>query len=167
LIPGYRLSNGWLLGVAATLFLGAGRFLSLALWGSLPFPAFDFSPTSELTLDYWTTLTQRSLWDVASANALGAYPPLVNFQYGPLEWLWKARLLHDSVLPITRGAVSSTIGQNPMDSCAPTPPRVGTTATRNPSGSTSSQRSVRIARPTRAPRPSPASPRSAADCTRE
>ena len=82
LIPSYRLPSRWLLGLAAVLFLGAGRFLSFAAFGPAPFTGGELSQSAPWVTAYWDVLTQGSLWDVFSVNALGAYPPLLDFQYG-------------------------------------------------------------------------------------
>jgi uncharacterized protein len=82
LIPSHRLPSRWLLGLAAVLFLGLGRFVSFAAFGPAPFTGAEMSPSAGWVTAYWDVLTQGSLWDVFSVNALGAYPPLLDFQYG-------------------------------------------------------------------------------------
>ena len=82
LIPAYGLADRWLLGLAAALFLGAGRFLAMALVGPTPFPAWAQSPAAPWVRVTYDTLTQGGLSDVVAMNALGAYPPLLNFQLG-------------------------------------------------------------------------------------
>jgi uncharacterized protein len=82
LIVGYRVPSRWLLGAAIVLFLGLGRFVSFAAFGSAPLPGVDMSPAAPWVMDYYTTLRAGSILDVMSMNALGAYPGLINFQFG-------------------------------------------------------------------------------------
>jgi uncharacterized protein len=82
LIPSYRLGSRWLLALASLLFLGVGRFASFAAFGAGPIAEVGMLPSAEWVSSYWNALTTGTLLDVFSLNALGAYPPLINFQYG-------------------------------------------------------------------------------------
>jgi uncharacterized protein len=82
LIPAFGLADAWLLGLAAALFLGAGRFLAMALVGPTPFPEWAQSPAAPWVRLTYDTLAQGGFADVVAMNALGAYPPLLNFQLG-------------------------------------------------------------------------------------
>jgi len=82
LILAFGLADAWLLGLAAVLFLGAGRFLVMALVGPTPLPEWAQSPAAPWVRVTYDTLSRGSLADVFAVNALDAYPPLVNFQLG-------------------------------------------------------------------------------------
>lgn len=81
LVPFYRLSNKLLLGIAAILMLGAGRYMVFALYGGETiFPYGAGQPDLPHNLDYYAALLSGSLFDVFSQNALFGHLSKLEFQ---------------------------------------------------------------------------------------
>lgn len=83
LIPFYNVSNKWLLGIAALLFMGLARFLLFAsIGGEGVFTNFDINPESPKVLAYYDTLKNGTLLDVFATNATQGHIDKAEFQYG-------------------------------------------------------------------------------------
>lgn len=83
LIPFYNVSNKWLLGIAALLFMGLARFLLFAsIGGEGVFTNFDNNPESPKVLAYYDTLKNGTLLDVFATNATQGHIDKAEFQYG-------------------------------------------------------------------------------------
>ena len=83
LIPFYNVSNKWLLGIAALLFMGLARFLLFAsIGGEGVFTNFDINPESPKVLAYYDTLMNGTLLDVFATNATQGHIDKAEFQYG-------------------------------------------------------------------------------------
>jgi len=83
LIPFYNVSNKWLLGIAALLFMGLARFLLFAsIGGEGVFTNFDIDPDSPKVLAYYDTLKNGTLLDVFATNATQGHIDKAEFQYG-------------------------------------------------------------------------------------
>ena len=83
LIPFYNVSNKWLLGIAALLFMGLARFLLFAsIGGEGVFTNFDIDPESPKVLAYYDTLKNGTLLDVFATNATQGHIDKAEFQYG-------------------------------------------------------------------------------------
>jgi uncharacterized protein len=83
LIPLFRVPGKVLWPLVAVLFLGAGRFLSFALFGGgALFGGAEISPASEYSQRYFEVLQQGSLADVFAINAVGGLQSGGTFQFG-------------------------------------------------------------------------------------
>jgi len=77
------VSNKWLLGIAALLFMGLARFLLFAsIGGEGVFTNFDNNPESPKVLAYYDTLKNGTLLDVFATNATQGHIDKAEFQYG-------------------------------------------------------------------------------------
>ena len=83
LIPFYKLSDRWVLGFAALLFLGLGRLIVFSMtkgnsiWGA----PMNFASDAPWVLEYYDTLKNGSLLDVFEANAMNGHQDKWDFQY--------------------------------------------------------------------------------------
>lgn len=83
LIPFYKISNKWVLGIVALLFLGLGRYIVFALTqGANIFGNMSFAPDSPVVLEYYGVLKNGSLMDVFSVNAYDSHLNKLDFQFG-------------------------------------------------------------------------------------
>ena len=83
LIPFYKLSNKWVLGVAAILFLGMGRFLVFAIaQGETIFSPGGIMPDDPEALAYFNILENGSLKDVIVSNSTIGHLNKLEFQFG-------------------------------------------------------------------------------------
>lgn len=84
LIPFFRVPNKWVLGFAALLFLGLGRytvfFFSHGEHLFLNIDPMNFDEPH--LLDYYNTLKNGSLWNVFATNSWEGQLDKMNFQYG-------------------------------------------------------------------------------------
>lgn len=84
LIPFYKLNIKWVLGFAALLFLGLGRYIVFYLTQGdhlfLDVDAMDM--TSTHVSDYYNTVKSGSLMDVFGTNSWEGHLDKMNFQYG-------------------------------------------------------------------------------------
>lgn len=83
LIPFYKLSNKWLLGFAALLFLGIARYAVYFLIGTDSI--FGGSPEMDgnapWVTAYYDILKNGSLWDVFASNAVEGHKGKADFQF--------------------------------------------------------------------------------------
>ena len=83
LIPFYKMSNKWILGVAAILFLGLGRYIVFVLTnGDNLFMGGEFSPNSPIIRNYFDIIKNGSLFEVFYANATEGHLMKMDFQLG-------------------------------------------------------------------------------------
>ena len=83
LIPFYKISNKWLLGIAALFFLGLGRyFIFLVTQGDSLFLSEPFSPDSPMIAAYFETLKNGSIQDVFYSNGTEGHLMKLDFQLG-------------------------------------------------------------------------------------
>mgnify|MGYP003650444231 FL=1 len=84
LIPFYRVDNKWVLGFAALLFLGFGRYTAFFFThGEHLFLNVDPMNMEEPhIIEYYNTLKNGSLWDVFATNSLEGHLDKMNYQYG-------------------------------------------------------------------------------------
>ncbi|MFC4634507.1 DUF418 domain-containing protein [Dokdonia ponticola] len=84
LIPFFRLSNTWVLGISALLFLGLGRYIIFYFTQGdhlfLEVNPMDMESTH--VSDYYNILKNGSLWDVFATNSWEGHLDKMNFQYG-------------------------------------------------------------------------------------
>ena len=84
LIPFYKVDNKWILGFAALLFLGLGRYIIFALFGGEHL-FLDVDPMDQeapRVMEYYDTLKNGSIWDVFATNAWEGHLDKLNVQYG-------------------------------------------------------------------------------------
>lgn len=84
LIPFYKVNSKWVLGLAALLFLGLGRYLIFFFFGAEHL-FMDVDPTDQETprvLEYYNTLKEGSIWEVFKTNGYEGHLDKMNFQYG-------------------------------------------------------------------------------------
>ena len=84
LIPFYKLSNQWVLGFSALLFLGLGRYIVFYFTAGdhLFFDVDPMDTESPMVLEYYDTLKNGTIWEVFSANGWEGHLDKMNFQYG-------------------------------------------------------------------------------------
>ena len=84
LIPFYKINNKWVLGIAALLFLGLGRYIVFFLTqGEHLF--LDVNPMdmeSTHVADYYNILKNGTIGDVFATNSWEGHLDKMNFQYG-------------------------------------------------------------------------------------
>ncbi len=84
LIPFFKIDNKWILGGAAVLFLGLGRYIAFFLTNGQHL-FLDINPTdmeSAHVLNYYNTIKSGSLWDVFRTNGWEGHLDKMNFQFG-------------------------------------------------------------------------------------
>ncbi len=84
LIPFYKINNKWILGFAAVLFLGLGRYL-VFFFSQGQHLFLDIDPMdmeSAHVLDYYNIIKNGSLLDVFMTNGWGGHLDKMNFQFG-------------------------------------------------------------------------------------
>lgn len=84
LIPFFKLNNKWVLGFAALLFLGLGRYIVFYFTGGKHL-FLDVNPmdmASSHVLEYYNTIKSGSIIDVFATNSLQGHLDKMNFQYG-------------------------------------------------------------------------------------
>ena len=84
LIPFYKVSNKWVLGISALLFLGIGRYIIFYLTGGNHL-FLDINPMdmeSAHVMEYYNTIKSGSLLDVFATNSWEGHLDKMNFQYG-------------------------------------------------------------------------------------
>lgn len=84
LIPFYKVSNKWVLGISALLFLGIGRYIIFYLNG-VNHLFLDVNPIdmeSAHVMEYYNTIKRGSLLDVFATNSWEGHLDKMNFQYG-------------------------------------------------------------------------------------
>lgn len=83
LIPFYKVSNKWVLGIALILFFGLARFLIFYITGGEPMISeMSMDPNDPKILTYYDTLKNGSLWDVFRTNAVEGHIDKTEFQLG-------------------------------------------------------------------------------------
>lgn len=83
LIPFYKAKNSWVLGLAALLFLGLGRYVVFFFThGANMFGNLNMSGTDPQILEYYNVLKQGSLGDVFQSNAYYSHMNKLDFQFG-------------------------------------------------------------------------------------
>ncbi|WP_282160677.1 DUF418 domain-containing protein [Ulvibacterium marinum] len=84
LIPFYRLSNTWLLGITTLIFLGLGRYIVFMLTKDTSMFIEDdlLSPSSPVIANYYNVLKEGELWDVFRSNAVEGHLMKMHFQLG-------------------------------------------------------------------------------------
>jgi len=84
LIPFYRFPNKWVLGFAALLFLGLGRYIIFFLTqGEHLFLDVDpMDMKSPRIQEYYDILKTGSVWDVFATNSWHGHLDKMNYQYG-------------------------------------------------------------------------------------
>ena len=83
LIPFYKIKNSWVLGLAALLFLGLGRYVVFFFThGVNMFGTLDFMNNDPQILAYYNVLKDGSLMDVFRANAYYSHMNKMDFQFG-------------------------------------------------------------------------------------
>ncbi len=84
LIPFFRLRTKWVLGIAALLFLGLGRYIIFYFTQGdhlfLEVDPMDMENTHVAA--YYNTIKNGSLWDVFVTNSWEGHLDKMNFQYG-------------------------------------------------------------------------------------
>ncbi len=82
LLPLHRISTKYLLAIAGILFLGAGRFISFAIFDGVgPFGGPDFDPKSENMLAYYEALKSTELSAVFAVNNFSDLKSVIDFQF--------------------------------------------------------------------------------------
>ncbi|MDJ0647011.1 MAG: DUF418 domain-containing protein [Flavobacteriaceae bacterium] len=83
LIPFYKLNTKLIIGIIALLFLGLGRYVIFALYGSDSlFSNIDMNPENPALLQYFTILKVGSIWEVFKSNTLEGHLTKLDFQLG-------------------------------------------------------------------------------------
>ncbi|MGI9547128.1 MAG: DUF418 domain-containing protein [Flavobacteriaceae bacterium] len=83
LIPFYKVSNKYVLGLVALVFLGLGRYVVFAFTGGDNlFLEGEFSPTSPEVAAYYEIIKHGSLWEVFQSNAVDGQLMKMDFQLG-------------------------------------------------------------------------------------
>lgn len=81
LVPFYRVSNKYLLAIAAIFMFGAGRYAVFAIYGGDPIlPYGDAAPDLPHNNNYYEALLSGSLWDVFAVNAYLGHLAKLEFQ---------------------------------------------------------------------------------------
>ena len=80
LIPFYYVNNKWVAIIAILLFLGAGRFVAFAIWGSGPI--FVVDGLDKMYENYLSVLTGGSFADIIQSNWIRLLDDY-NFQFKP------------------------------------------------------------------------------------
>lgn len=84
LIPFYKVNNKWILGFAALLFLGLGRYI-IFFFTQGEHLFFDVDPMNmeePAVLEYYNTIKNGSLSEVFTTNSWEGHLDKMNFQYG-------------------------------------------------------------------------------------
>lgn len=84
LIPFYKMNNKWVLGFAALLFLGLGRYI-IFFFTQGEHLFLDVDPMdmeAPRVLEYYNTIKNGSLWEVFTTNGWEGHLDKMNFQYG-------------------------------------------------------------------------------------
>lgn len=84
LIPFYKISNKWILGVAALFFLSLPRFMAFAIWSNeslFGFPGF-LDMEDPLKTAYFEVIASGSLTEVFQQNAIYGMKTKMDFQWG-------------------------------------------------------------------------------------
>ncbi len=83
LIPFYKVSNKWILGLTAFLFLGVGRYIVFYfIQDENVFPGMDFSPESQDIQDHYNILKNGTISEVFTFNGSLGLINKANFQLG-------------------------------------------------------------------------------------
>ncbi len=83
LIPFYKINTKLIIGIIALLFLGLGRYVIFALYGSDSlFSNIDMNPENPALLQYFTILKEGSIWEVFKSNTLEGHLTKLDFQLG-------------------------------------------------------------------------------------
>lgn len=83
LIPFYKVSNKWILGISLILFLGLARMLVFTATGGAPLlGGEEMTPESPKVLAYYDTLKNGGLMDVFATNAWQGHWDKMEFQFG-------------------------------------------------------------------------------------
>lgn len=83
LIPFYKISNKWVLGFSALLFLGLGRYLVFYFTnGEGLFMKEEISPNSPMIEAYFNILQNGSITEVFASNAVEGNLTKAEFQFG-------------------------------------------------------------------------------------
>lgn len=83
LIPFYRVKSGYVIALAALLFMGIGRYLVFWANNGPDLLVEDITnPNNPITLAYFETLQNGNLWDVFKSNATSGHLMKLDFQIG-------------------------------------------------------------------------------------
>ncbi len=83
LIPFYKLDNKWVLGFAAILFLGLGRYIVFMITnGASIFSGMEFLPDNPVIINYFDTIKNGTLGQVFLSNATEGHLMKMDFQLG-------------------------------------------------------------------------------------
>ncbi|MEZ4810980.1 MAG: DUF418 domain-containing protein [Allomuricauda sp.] len=83
LIPFYKVKDTWVLGVAALLFLGLGRYIVFFFThGANMFGNLNLMGNDPQILEYYNVLKDGSLMDVFRSNAYYSHMNKMDFQFG-------------------------------------------------------------------------------------
>ncbi|MBM1107072.1 DUF418 domain-containing protein [Aurantibacter crassamenti] len=84
LIPFYKIQNKWILGLAALLFLGLGRYVIFAITGGdrIFGGPFIIDPGAAWVLEYYEVIKNGSLLDVFEANSISGHINKIEYQFG-------------------------------------------------------------------------------------
>jgi len=83
LIPFYKLSDKIVLGLAALLFLGLGRYIVFlitngdSIWGGI----IDASPNAQWVIEYYDIIKNGSLLDVFKSNSVDGHRTKMDYQF--------------------------------------------------------------------------------------
>lgn len=82
LIPFYKVSNKWILGIVALLFLGVGRYFIFTITGGNGLFIENLSPASPEVATYFDILKNGSITEVFASNAVDGHLMKMDFQLG-------------------------------------------------------------------------------------
>ena len=83
LIPFFKVSNKWVLGVSLVLFLGLARFTGFYFTsGESLFFEMSMEPDNTILMAYYDTLKNGTIWEVFATNAVEGHLAKAEFQYG-------------------------------------------------------------------------------------
>lgn len=79
----YKLRSPWILGTIALIFLGAGRFVTFIFTqGQSLFALGELTAENPLMIQYYSILSEGSIWQVFRSNAWNGHIMKLDFQFG-------------------------------------------------------------------------------------